>query len=141
MSVLVRSERFGDVECGDDATLLFPRGLLGFEDEREFALLPADEDGIYTWLQSVRTPSLAFLTTSPTYFFPDYALEVDDAELVDLNLTSEDEALVLVILTVGEERVTANLLGPIVVSTRTRRAVQVVLSDSSWTTKELLGEF
>lgn len=141
MTVLVRSERFGDVECDDSATLIFPNGLLGFEDEREFALVPADEDGIYTWLQSVRDPGLAFLTTSPVYFFADFSLEVDDSELVDLNITSADEALVLAIVTIDEGRVTANLLGPIVVSTRTRRAVQVVLSNSPWTTKELLGEF
>ncbi len=140
MSVLVRSERFGDVECDDSATLIFPNGLLGFEQEREFVLIPADEEGVYTWLQSSRDAGLAFLTTSPSYFFADFSLEVDDADLVDLNLTSEHEALVLAIVTIDDGRVTANLLGPIVVSTRTRRAVQVVLSDSSWSTKELLGE-
>lgn len=141
MSVLVRSERFGDVECDDAATVVFPDGLLGFEEEREFVVMPADPEGIYSWLQSTRTPSLAFLTTSPTCFFADYAVEIDDAEVAEIEILDESEAMVLAIVTIAEDRATANLLGPIVVNTRTRRARQVVLADSTWSTKELLGEF
>ena len=33
MSVLISSERFGDVVCEESATLSFPRGLLGFEED------------------------------------------------------------------------------------------------------------
>ena len=41
--------------------------------------------------------------------------------------------------TIGDDGITANLLGPIVVNTRTRVARQVVLAGNDWTTKEPLS--
>ncbi len=61
--------------------------------------------------------------------------------MAEIEILDESEAMVLAIVTIAEDRATANLLGPIVVNTRTRRARQVVLADSTWSTKELLGEF
>ena len=59
MTVLINSERLGDVDCEESATLTLPNGLLGFEHETTFAVLGVDEDGIYRWLQSTTTPALA----------------------------------------------------------------------------------
>ena len=137
--MLISSERFGDLECDDAATLEFPHGLLGFEEETRFAVLPEGEDGIYSWLQSVKNPSLAFLAATPHFFFSDYVPEVDDADLAVLDLQSEDETLLLTLITIGDDGITANLLGPIVVNTRTRVARQVVLAGNDWTTKEPLS--
>ena len=41
------------------------------------------------------------------------------------------------IVTLGEkpEDATANLLGPVVINTRTREGLQVVLPEAGWTTK------
>ncbi|MFN8051675.1 MAG: flagellar assembly protein FliW [Acidimicrobiales bacterium] len=139
MSVLISSERFGDVDCEESSTLSFPRGLLGFEDQTAFAVVPVDEDGIYSWLQSANDPALAFLVTSPHFFFADYEPDVDDADLAELDLTDPSETLVLCLLTVGEDSITANLLGPVVVNTRTRVARQVVLTDNRWSTRESLS--
>ena len=73
---------------------------------------------------------LEFVVVPPGPFFPDYAPEVDDDVVDALELTSADDAVVLVIVTVADpvDRSTANLLGPIVVNRRTHRGAQVVLS-------------
>lgn len=137
--MLIFSERFGDIDCDESATLRFPHGLLGFEDETSFVVVPVGDDGIYNWLQSVKNPGLAFLTTTPHFFFSDYVPEVDDADLVDLELLNENETHLLCLVTIGEDSISANLLGPIVVNTRTRMARQVVLSENRWTTREPLS--
>jgi flagellar assembly factor FliW len=139
MTVQISSERFGEVDCEDSAALSFPHGLLGFENESSFAVVPVDEDGIYSWLQSASDPALAFLVTSPHFFFAGYEPEVNDADVEELDLQDPSETLLLCLLTVGEESITANLLGPIVVNTRTRVARQVVLADGRWSTREPLG--
>jgi flagellar assembly factor FliW len=139
MGVLISSERFGDVDCDESATLTFPHGLLGFEDQSSFVVVPVDEDGIYSWLQSTNDPALAFLATSPHYFFPDYAPEVNDSDLEELELNDPSETLLLCLVTIADDSITANLLGPIVVNTRTRRARQVVLSENRFSTREPLG--
>ena len=137
--MLVSSERFGDLEYDESATIEFPFGLLGFEDEREFVLIPEGPDGVYSWLQSLRSPWLAFLAASPHFFWPDYSPEVDDADLAVLQLRDESETHVICLITIDGDKISANLLGPIIVNTRTRVARQVVLSENRWSTREPLG--
>lgn len=135
MAVLIQSERFGDVDCEESSTLMFPHGLLGFEDESSFVVVPVDDDGVYSWLQSTNDPALAFLVTAPHFFFDDYVPEVNDGDLEELDLRDESETLLLCLVTIADEDITANLLGPLVVNTRTRRARQVVLSEARWSTR------
>lgn len=139
MTVLISSERFGDVDCEESATLRFPHGLLGFEEETSFAVVPVDDDGVYSWLQSANDPALAFLVTSPHYFFADYEPEVNDADLEELEVADPADLVLLCMLTIAEDAITANLLGPLVLNTRTRVARQVVLPDGRWSTREPLS--
>lgn len=139
MSVMVSSERFGDVDCEESATLSFPRGLLGFEDQTSFAIVPVDDDGVYSWLQSMSDSSLAFLVTPPHFFFPDYEPDVADGDLTELELLDPSETMLLCIVTIADDDITANLLGPVVVNTRTRVARQVVLSETRFSTKTPLN--
>lgn len=136
--MLISSERLGDIYYDEASTLSMPLGLLGFEDETSFVIVPIGEDGVYSWLQSAKTPSLAFLATSPHFFFADYTPEVNDSDLVGLDLRDETETHLLCLITIGDDAITANLLGPIVLNTRTRVARQVVLSENHWTTNEPL---
>ena len=137
--MLINSVRFGDVDCEESSTLHFPHGLLGFEDQTAFVVVPVGDDGIYSWLQSVSDPALAFLATSPAFFFADYAPEVNDADIAELDLRDPSETLLLCFVTISDDGITANLLGPIVVNTRTRVARQVVLSENQWSTREPLN--
>jgi flagellar assembly factor FliW len=118
--------------------LSFVRPLPGFGDLRRFVLveLPADDGGdpLLFELRSIEEPAVRFLCAAPTAFFPDYVVELDEADCTDLDLRDEADALVLVLLTIGQEAAptTANLLAPVVVNARTRAAAQVILSGSDW---------
>ena len=125
----VTTDRFGDLDVADDRVLSFPDALPGFADAHRFVLVDVKDNDVYFWLQSVDDPSLAFLCANPWPFYPDYAPEVPDDDQTALELESAEDAMVLCILTVHREenRITANLLGPIVVNQRTRVGRQVVL--------------
>jgi flagellar assembly factor FliW len=77
----------------------------------------------------------------PALFFADYAPELDDATVERLGLTDAADALILVIVTLGERPAdaTANLLGPIVINRHTRQAVQAVLAGSGYDLRTPLG--
>lgn len=114
----------------DAPVITMAAGLPGFPDARRFVLVEwGDDDSPFTMLRSLDHESLAFLVAAPVALFPDYAPEVDDATVDALGLRSADDALVLVIVTAGEDATdaTANLLAPIVVNVHTRAAAQVVL--------------
>ena len=130
----VSTERFGDLDVEDDRILTFPEGLPGFPGATKFALIDVHGNEAFLWLQSLEDPSLAFLSTVPWPFFPDYEPEVPDSEQQLLELTDASDAMVLCLLTIRREEgeVTANLLGPLVVNQRTRIGRQVVLADSDY---------
>ena len=137
--MIVASEQLGELDCDEQAILSFPNGLLGFEEHTRFAVVAADDDGSYSWLQSLDDAALAFLAIVPAIFFPDYAPEIPDADALELGISDPSHVQLLALVTVGEQAVTANLLGPVVVNLRTRTAKQVVLSEQRYWVKEPLG--
>jgi flagellar assembly factor FliW len=122
--------------------LHFASGLPGFPDVRRFVLVRiGDEASPFSVLRSLDADAdLEFVVTHPGLFFPDYAPEIDDDTVDRLELTSADDALLLVIVTVAEPVAasTVNLLGPIVVNRHTRAAAQAVLGNSGYATREAL---
>lgn len=112
----------------------FDSGLVGFPDHRRFELVQwGGDDSPFSLLQSTDDTSLEFLVVPPNLFFA-YEPEIDDDLVEELGLRTPDDALLLVIVTVGErvEESTANLMGPIVINRDTRKAVQAVLSPDEY---------
>jgi len=135
----VRSTRFGTFEVDDSRTLVFAQGLLGFPNSSQYVVVEVEETP-YVWLQSVDEEDVAFLATSPFIFFPGYDLELGDEEQKAIEVEDPGQVEVLALLTIhraGEqpESITANLLGPIVVNTESRRALQLVLDNPDYTTR------
>jgi len=135
----VQSTRFGSFEVEDSRALNFSQGLLGFPDSTTYVAIEV-EDSPYLWLQSAEEEDVAFLATSPFLFFPHYDLELGDDEQQALEVDDPSQVEVLTLLTVhrsGErpENITANLLGPIVVNTESRRALQLVLDNPEYSTR------
>lgn len=118
--------------------LTFPAGLPGFSDQHTFVLSQwGGPDSPYSQLTSMDKPDLAFIVAPPERFFTDYEVELPDADAQMIDLSESDDPLVLVLITLAEpvEGATANLLGPLVVNTRTRLGAQIVLPDSSYGTQ------
>jgi flagellar assembly factor FliW len=116
-------------------------GLVGFPTAERFTLVEWGGDGSpFSLMQPVDEQGPEFVVVPPTMFFPDYEPEVDDDSAERLGLSSADDALVLVIVTLGDtaKYATANLLGPLVMNRHTYEGAQVVLATDAWTTREPL---
>src|SRR4051812_20207054 len=77
------------------------RRMPGFPDQRRFALVRLDPGGDLCSLTSLDEPEVRFLVVPPARFFPEYAPEVEDDVLADLEIGSADDVLVLVVLNAG----------------------------------------
>ena len=106
--------------------------MAGFPDQRRFALARLDDTGLVCDLHSLDDPGLRFVVVPPTTFFADYAPEIADSVVTELGVESEDDVLALVVVTLGDrpEDATANLMAPVLVNHRTRRAGQFLLDDA-----------
>jgi flagellar assembly factor FliW len=138
----IQTTRFGPVTVDPNHIMTFPQGLVGFPDQVRFALLKGEtergeQSGFY-WLQATEDPELAFLVTDPALFFKDYHVSIREETQQDLNLTDAKDGQLLVICNRAGEWLTGNLLGPLVINTRTRIGQQVVLTEKKWTCRQPL---
>ena len=137
----INTLRFGEIEIAAEEVICFNDGIPGFEEEHEFLVIPYDEESPFVFLQSVQTPELAFLMTSPFVFFPEYQFEIDDATIEKLEINREEDIQIYSLLTLPAKNIkfmTANLLAPVVINQINRAAKQVILDQSQYTTKHRL---
>lgn len=118
----------------------FVAPMPGFPDDRRFVLVRLEDTGALYALTSVDSAGLRFLVVPPAQFFPDYAPEIDDDALAALGVSDETGLLVLLVVTAGDgvEDATVNLMAPIVLDQRSRRAVQLVLNRSGLSVRQKL---
>ena len=134
--------RFGSIDVQAEDVLLFPEALYGFDQEKEFVLLPLDPniDSPMEWLQSLRTPELAFIVTDPFLFVPQYKMVLNDDEKHQLKVESTESMVIRVIVTIPKvhAKMTANLVAPLVINQKNRLAKQIVLTNAEYDTKHCL---
>lgn len=116
------------VESPAQSVIQIPLGLLGFEKVTNYILLGSQEEAPFMWLQMVDDPNLSFLVVTPgDAALEGYEPDISDEDVAFLDLQSADEALVLNIVTVhGDQKITVNLKGPIVINRRTMKGKQVI---------------
>lgn len=136
----IKTKYHGEVMIDQNEVIYFAQGIPGFLDEKEFIFLPFSDDGIYKILQSVTNPHLAFVSVNPFAFFPDYDFELDEQATNALELDTEKDIDLNVILTLNDsiEKTTANLQAPVLINRNKKLGKQVILVNSSYTTKHLL---
>ncbi|GER72939.1 flagellar assembly protein FliW [Weizmannia acidilactici] len=130
----------GEIEISESDIWHFENGIPGFPDEKAFVLLPILDNGVYMVLQSVMTPYVAFVITSPFLFFRDYEFNIDDATLEQLSIEKEEDVLVYAILTVRNPfaNTTANLQAPLILNQKNHQAKQLILNDPKYKTRHPL---
>jgi flagellar assembly factor FliW len=135
----IETTRFGAIEYPAEQTVSFPKGLIGFYDEHEFVVVPHGDSELIAWLQSIKTPTLAFPIVSAHAFAPDYP----DVSIAPSAASAgvdgaEDSYAMMVILTAPQgQPATVNLLAPLVVNAETRLGAQVILENTRYSAREL----
>jgi flagellar assembly factor FliW len=119
------------------AAIFFPEGLVGCPDWQLFVqVVDSEEDLPVAILQCIDHAEVQFLVTDPTLIDPEYAVQLSSAQRAKLGLVPGTEPVVYCTLTVRADGcISANLLGPLVVDPSTRRALQLVLADSKYSTQ------
>jgi len=126
----LQTKYFGEVEYEDKDVIRFPAGIFGFEEERSFLLLPFDgSGGGMLCLQSVKTPALAFVLLDPFALKPDYAPELEEADLKQFGVKEAGDLGFYVLCAVKNpvSASTVNLKCPLVIHPETRVARQVIM--------------
>ena len=138
VDMIIETSRFGGVEVDDQRFLNFPNGLLGFPDDREFALIQTGENSAFYWMQAVHRPELALVVCDPRLFVPDYRVTIKSDDLTHIGLADAGGSQVFVVVNKVDDMLTGNLQGPLVINIATRVGKQLVLSDKRYATRHPL---
>jgi flagellar assembly factor FliW len=136
----IKTKPYGEIEVNEKQKIHFPDGLFGFEEVKQYFLLDSKEGPFY-WLQSAEHPELAFVLIDPRVFKNNYTLSLtdDDYRAID---AQKGEVIDFAIVTVPEdpEKISANLMGPIVINRKTRKARQAISENDEYTVKHYIVE-
>lgn len=129
------TSRFGEIPIENERIITFPEGLLGFSDYREYILIQHAEGSPFFWLQSADHAELAFVVIDPLLLKTDYLQELNSQDqqlLADFGMANTQVLALVTIPADNVERMTVNLLGPLLIDNRTRTGRQIILSTSAY---------
>lgn len=133
----IQTRKFGEIDIDENLILTMPEGLPGFPGFDRFILIERTETKPFCWFQSVEQPNLNLVIMSPFFFKPDYEPELETViEIRNWHGVQKGDLQVYVVVNIAgdgeEKKITANLMGPIVVNQKTKEAVQFVFSNSAY---------
>lgn len=136
----VITSRFGEVTFSETDVVAFPWGLPGFSGLHRFLALTLKQHPSLVWFTSLDDPAVSLAATDPRLMFPHYEPVLPSYATEALALSNpEDFAMFCIVVDAEDDEMTMNLLAPIVVNLKTRRARQIILEDSGYSARETVS--
>lgn len=134
-----KTDQFKSAEVREDKIISMPSGMPGFLECKRFVIIEREEMWPFYIFQCMDDKDLSFFIMNPFLFKPDYEVNLDQAIKEMKWLTDDHKDIkihVIVNTTAGiPEKITANLLGPLLINIRNNEAVQLVLHNSPYSHK------
>jgi len=140
----IKKARLEEIEGRDKHLISFRKGILGFEDDKQYVLLPADETGEspFFFLQSAENAEVRFLLLDAFSFFQGYDVRLEEAVIEKLEIEQPEDVLVLTTVTAQGDlhQATTNLKAPLVINLKKQMGMQIVLDRKHYKIKQPLFE-
>ena len=119
----INTRVFGEIDIAEEKIIRFPKGIIGFPDMTDFALIhDAEKESACAirWLQSMQEP--------------DYNPVVEDELLKPIGQLNPESVLVLVTLTVPKDikNMSVNLQAPLVINADEKKACQIIVDTEKY---------
>src|SRR5699024_4935154 len=139
----IQTKYLGNIDVEEAKVIQFPAGLPGFIDETKFVLLDLPGNEAFQILQSVTSEHIAFIVTNPYQFYHEYEFELEVNVLESLSINSEEDVIVLTIVTLKDpfHTSTMNLKAPIILNSAEMRGKQYILNMSDYTVSGSVSRF
>ena len=134
--MIIENTRFGTIEINDEKIITMIRSMPGFPERDRYIILNREESNPFLWFQCVDDPQLAFVLLNPYLVKPDYSVNLKNA-VSEMSWEPEEEKNLAVFVIVNvppgaPDKMTANLMGPIIINTERLEAVQMIFQDSPY---------
>ncbi|EQF29136.1 fliW family protein [Clostridioides difficile CD160] len=116
------------------------KGILGFEDLREYELLDIENNDVLKEFNSTEEDCIGFIVVSPFEIMNEYEIFLSQETIEKLDIKSPNDIMLFNIITLGRtfEESTVNMKAPIVINIRNNFAMQIILPDEEYSIKHPL---
>lgn len=140
--LVLESFHYGKIVYDKSEIIKFDKGLLGFEDLKNFIVREIEENKSFKLLHSLEDSQIAFVVINPFEFKSNYEIDIEEDILERLNIKNESDVMILNTVTLNNDpsKITTNLRAPIVINVLNKMAEQVILKTEDYKIKHSLME-
>lgn len=131
----IETKKFGTVDVNKNAIFNFVSPIIGFNEHKNYTIIDYKPDSPFKWLQSMEDMDLAFPVTLCSFFNIDYQFDIPDEEAQKLDIQNPDDVFVCNIANIpmsNPQGATINMLAPIVINIKNKKAMQLVLKNTDF---------
>ncbi len=114
MIMKINTNKFGEIEFGEDRIVSFTEGLFGFENLKRYLLIKTENELFY-WLNSIDDPEISF---------PLVGLKVIDKDYPEME---KHEPFGIVTLNSNPAEITINLKAPVYINQEDKIGMQKII--------------
>lgn len=126
---------FGDINVDNNDIIYFEEGIPGLEEYKNYVILNIEDSNIKC-LQSIDEKEICLLLINPWDYFKDYEIELSSKDINLLEINSYEDVLVYNVITIRDDKITVNLLAPIVINVKNNKARQVILNEKKYSIRQ-----
>lgn len=137
----IETTQFGKIQIEEKKIITMPAGIPGFPGRKRFIILERKETQPFYWYQCVDDPALAFVIINPYLFKPDYSVDLTPTiKEMSWEADREENLKLYVVVNTSTsngapDKITANLIGPLLINTQSCEAVQIFIHNNSYSHK------
>ncbi|UDQ97507.1 flagellar assembly protein FliW [Lentisphaerota bacterium WC36G] len=112
----------------------FPKGLIGFNDLKNFVVMINKDIAPFMFLQSLDNDDINFVCIESFNIKENYSFNLNDNIAERLEINDMSDVLLLSIVTISQniEESTANLLSPVIINMNNMQAEQIILDSTHY---------
>jgi flagellar assembly factor FliW len=122
----------------EEDVITFEDGIPGFESNKKFVIVRNESYAPFEWLVCIDGTKLRFAMLNPMVVYPEYAPNISKSQVEGLNLQNAEDVLIYALVTVlsNPSESTLNLMAPIIINTKNKVGRQIILENSTYSTRE-----
>lgn len=127
----IKTKYHGIRHYEEEDIINFKKGLPGFENLHNFILFEAEENEVFSILQSVDDKEIGLVVTSPFIFKENYEFAIPDETVRELGILMQEDVLTLCTVTLSNDmkKITSNIKAPIIINIKEKKGEQIILQD------------
>lgn len=137
----IETKFHGEIAIEQEQVWTFPKGIPGFEEEKDFVILPIEENDIFQVLQSTTSAEVAFIVGNPYTLVEDYSFTIDEPTIEFLDIAKPEDIFVLSVLSLKDpfHTSTVNLQAPLIFKIASKKAKQMIINDNTYSLRHSIG--